>query len=310
LKPTPLICPHCQGELEFSPASVECTRCRRTYPRRERTIDFAPDSHYDTFTPADTLHSEHVRGLALEVEGSRRRIEDFYLPLIRTNSPDAERVLDSGCGNGVSVEALRAQGYDAWGNELSELRAWQWSQSCAADFLVVASSLLLPFRDGHFDVVISSGVIEHIGVVESPHPTYSVRALPDRDAQRLIFVRELARVLKPGGSIYIDCPNGAFPVDFWHNDVPGKPRFHSVREPFLPTFAELRRIAREAVPGCHVAAISPYKRLQFKQAAHHSHGRLLAPAVNGVFRAMTWRPFRSLAATPLNPFLVVSITKS
>ena len=288
---------------------MRCTGCFSEYSAVGGIVDFAPDEHYDRFTPSDQLTEEHLRGLELEIEGSRRRIEDFYLPLIRRTKPDARRVLDCGCGNGVSVDTLAWHGYDAWGNDLSELRAWQWRERSHPDRLVVANALRLPFPDGYFEVVISSGVIEHIGVEESSVPRYSVRALPDRDARRAAFLRELGRVLAPGGQLFIDCPNGAFPIDFWHGDAAGGPRFHSTREPFLPRYREIERAADGAIPGARVSALSPYKRLQFKQAGRHLHGRLLAPLGSLLFRTMTLPPLRWLAATALNPFLVVRIER-
>ena len=305
---TPLICPNCRAPLEFSSTSVACVGCKRSYPRLGGTIDFAPGCHYDSFSPGDRLTEAHVSGLELELDGSRRRIEDFYLPHIRSHAPGAKRVLDSGCGNGVSVETLTRHGYDAWGNDLSELRAWQWQQTTAADRLVLASSMSLPFPDRYFDVVISSGVIEHIGVTESSTPSYSVRPLPERDALRIAFMRELARVLRPGGSLYVDCPNGAFPLDFWHSAVPGRPRLHWTSEQFLPHFRELREAAREALPGCTVSPLSPHRRLQFRQAGRHVYG-VLAPAADFLFRIMTWKWMQWLAATPVNPFLVARIDK-
>jgi SAM-dependent methyltransferase len=245
----------------------------------------------------------------LEVEGSRRRIADFYLPLLRKHQPNARRVLDAGCGNGVSVETLAEHGYDAWGNDLSELRAWQWRQRSVANRLLVANALTLPFPDAYFDSVISSGVIEHIGVAETSVPFYAVRALPDRDAQRLAFLRELARVVRPGGSLYVDAPNGAFPIDFWHSDAAGKPRFHALSEEFLPRYREIRALARAAMPQCRVAPVSPHKRLQFRQAGRHLHGKLLSPAADVLFRAMRVPGFRWLAGSAINPFLVVRIVK-
>jgi SAM-dependent methyltransferase len=284
--------------------------------------DFEPDGHYDRFDPSDQLSDEHLCGLELEIEGSRRRIDDFYLPLIRETSPNATRVLDCGCGNGISVETLRRHGYDAWGNDLSELRAWQWRQPPGVEQasglpsgsphgrLHIANALRLPFPDGSFHVVIASGVIEHIGVEESSLPRYSVRALRDRDAQRVKFLEELGRVVTPGGEIFIDCPNGAFPVDFWHGDAPGRPRFHWPGERFLPRYAEIRRAAEQALPGSRVRALSPRGRLQFRQAGEHLHGRLLAGPASLLFGAMNVRPLRWLATTAVNPFLVVRISKS
>jgi SAM-dependent methyltransferase len=296
--------------LSWSIAMVRCTSCNATYEVRDGIVDFAPGRHFDRFTPADALRETHLDGLQLEVDGSRRRITDFYAPFIRRHLPEAQRVLDCGCGNGVSVDVLAAHGYEAWGNDLSELRAWQWRQRSARDRLVIADGRALPFPDAYFDVVLSSGVIEHIGVIESATPRYTVRTLPDRREQRTAFLRELARVTRPGGLLFVDAPNGAFPIDFWHGDAPGRARWHSLREAFLPRFSEIRRAARSVLPGAAIHALSPYRRLQFNQAGRHWYGRLLAPAGSLAFRLMQFLPFRWLARTALNPFLVVQITKT
>jgi SAM-dependent methyltransferase len=275
------------------------------WPVDDGIADFAEGNYYDRFDPRTDLRPSHAEGLELELEGTRRRIADFYAPMI----PAGARVLDCGCGNGLSVDLLNDAGFDAWGNDLSALRKWQWRERKRRDRLVVASALSLPFPDGHFDVIVSSGVIEHIGVEETGVPRYTVRALPERDELRLAFFRELTRVLAPGGTLFVDCPNGAFPIDFWHADAPGRPRVHSIREPFLPTYRELRQYALAALPNASVEPLSPYRRLQFRQASRHWYGRMFSRPVDGFLRLIGRRPFRGLAASALNPFLVVKIAK-
>ena len=231
------------------------------------------------------------------MDGARRRIVDYYLPHVLHR----KRILDCGCGNGVSVDILNDAGFEAWGNDVSTLRKWQWKERRHRDRLVVASAMSLPFPDAYFDVVISSGVIEHIGVEESALPRYSVRAMPHQRELRLSFFREVTRVLAPGGLLFIDCPNGRFPIDFWHADAPGRPRVHSPFESFLPSFKEIASLVSEVMPGATIDALSPYRRLQFHQASQHWYGRLLATPGDWFLRFMP--PF--IAASPLNPFLVV-----
>jgi SAM-dependent methyltransferase len=72
------------------------------------------------------------------------------------------RVLDSGCGNGQAVDILNAAGFEAWGHDLSALRKWQWRTRARRDRLVVADGNALPFPAGFFDVIIASGVLEHV----------------------------------------------------------------------------------------------------------------------------------------------------
>ena len=299
-----LVCPRCKGQLIEGEEKFSCPACNISYPIENGIADFAQGHYFDTFNPSDALSPSHLEGLELEVEGSIRRITDFYGPLIRKLAPSARRVLDCGCGNGLSVDRLNDHGYEGWGNDVSQLRKWQWRERKFKQRLVVASGSSLPFPDGYFDVVIISGVIEHIGVEENAIPRYSVRLRSDRDEQRMAFLRELKRVTVPEGLIFLDFPNGAFPIDFWHGGSPGSPRFHSTREGFLPTFAELHSLIGMAMPGAIVTALSPRGRLRFRQASRHWYGRALRFPVALFFRAMNER----IARSAINPFLVVSVS--
>jgi SAM-dependent methyltransferase len=298
-------CPACRADLDASSASLRCAHCGAVYPIENQIADFAGGAYYDNFTDPSKLAPEHVRGLELEIDGATTRIAAYYLPLIA--SRERGRVLDAGCGNGISVDLLQAAGYEAWGVDLSLLRRWQWRERTHRDHLAVANGMQLPFADGFFDFVLSSGVIEHVGVQEHVSDRYTVTALPDRDAQRRAFLAELLRVLVPGGTLYLDAPNGAFPIDFWHNRKAGQARLHSTREGFLPTFAEIRSLAVEIDPRIAVQAVSPNGRLAFRQAGQHWYGRMLTPLMRWLFRMMDFVPI--LSRSPLNPFLVVRITK-
>lgn len=277
-----------------------------TWPVEDELADFSSGAYYDHFTGPGQLDQMARVGLAMESVGTIRRIAEFYEPLLRQLR--ARRVLDCGAGNGLSVDLLTSFEYDAWGLDLSELRKWQWREREQRGRLVVADALRMPFATGYFDAVISSGVIEHIGVREVRSPRYGAEPLPERDALRRTFLAELLRVCAPEGTIYIDCPNGLFPIDFWHGDAVGKARFHSRREGFLPTFESIRRLVRSVDPAVRVEVMSPFRRLQFGTARRRWYG-FLVPVMSTFFQAMTFAPFRWLAASPLNPYLVVRVRR-
>jgi len=108
--------------------------------------------------------------------------------------PHPGDVLDVGCGPGVMIEAVVARGGRLTGIDLSaEMvgRARDRSRALRAEDrcrFVVGSAEGLPFEDAAFDAVTAMGVLEYV---------------PD-DARAL---REMARVVRPGGVVIVTVPN-------------------------------------------------------------------------------------------------------
>ena len=305
-----LVCVQCKGPLLESVRALRCAQCAITCPVENEIADFARGSYFDQFTPGQQLRPEHLEGLEREQQGSRTRAR-YYLGRLRSRFGEQRvRVLDCGCGNGMLVDELNAAGYETWGNDLSQLRRWQWNSRHSRRQLVVASGSALPFPDNFFDAVIASGVLEHIGVSESWTPPY--RALPKetRDRDRQAFIRELFRVVAAGGSIYLDFPNGDFPVDFWHGDRPGSARFHSLSEGFLPTLAEVRQLVQTVRPRAKVDVQPLRGRLAFSQVRSHWYGRLFGPAATLLVRIVSSSGVRKTPLARISPFLVVELSES
>ena len=99
-----------------------------------------------------------------------------------------KRVLDIGCGLGGKTIAYaeanaRVTGVDLSGKNVAQCSAFARSRGVEASF-AAGDAERLPFAGGSFDAVIANDSLEHFGNPE--------RALG-----------ELARVLKPGGSIFL-----------------------------------------------------------------------------------------------------------
>ena len=97
----------------------------------------------------------------------------------------AARVLDAGCGSSHIIQSLNnAIGMDVGMGKLRYLRRRYPIP------VLRGSAFALPFRDGVFDCVISSQVIEHIPFDE-------------------VIFSEISRVLRPGGTLIIGTPDYA-----------------------------------------------------------------------------------------------------
>jgi SAM-dependent methyltransferase len=127
--------------------------------------------------------------------GQQRRLE-----MIRRVA--AERIqgviLENGCGVGMYVEHLAPLGGQIYGLEYDFERAAQAGRR--SPNIVNAAGETLPYPDASFDLILSHEVLEHV-------------------ADDRLAVREMIRVLKPGGMAVIFVPNRGYPFEthgvFW-----------------------------------------------------------------------------------------------
>lgn len=131
---------------------------------------------YATMFAAEDGHWWY-RGLRAMVAGACRR----HLP------PGNPRILDAGCGTGATLEMLGQFGAPA-GVDLAPL-AVQYCRGRGQALTASGSVLDLPFKDAAFDAAVSLDVLCH-------------RAVTDKQAP----LREMARVLRPGGLLILNLP--------------------------------------------------------------------------------------------------------
>jgi ubiquinone/menaquinone biosynthesis C-methylase UbiE len=124
------------------------------------------------------------------------------------------RVLDCGCGAGEYVLALCQRGADAWGIELSRDKLTT-APAPVAGRVSVGDLQDIAFRNATVDIALMNEVLEHV---------------PD-DSRAL---REVNRVLKPGGVLLIFSPNRRHPFETHGASVKGSSRRIPHYVPLIP----------------------------------------------------------------------------
>jgi ubiquinone/menaquinone biosynthesis C-methylase UbiE len=190
-----LRCPQCDSQLAVGPDSTVCSDGRHRFEVVDGIVVLVDDATLAT----DPQYEAQRRYFDAEFEGySRYTLENWrrsYLDRLRT-----ARVLDSGAlvdvgvgGSGYTViEAARAgsaAGCDLSIEALTTARAFAASEGVSGRTVwVCCSAERLPFADGSFAAAVAIAVLEHV---------------PDDRAA----LRELARVLQPGGRAWVTVPH-------------------------------------------------------------------------------------------------------
>jgi len=211
------------------------------------------------------------------------------------------KVLDAGCGAGRHLcEAFREEGVEVVGIDLNleDLRKAHgllhlMAEEKGGSWLLIRGDLTkLPFRDGAFDAVICSEVLEHIP--------------ENREA-----IKELVRVLKPGGTLGVSVPR-FFPErlcwalsEAYHSEKGGHIRIYRK--------GELIKLLESAGTKC--------EKIHYRHALHSPYWWLTCavghknddfPLVKAYRKFLEWdimkKPFITRALeTLLNPVLAKSI---
>lgn len=296
----PLLCVNCRSLL---PVTLRCEKCDSAYHQNQYGYLEMLTTRWNYAVAADDyIHEQEHSGL--------RQFQDCLLPLLSQAS--FQTVLDVGCGMGQGVRQLASAGLDAFGVDLPSYGP-SWSRAgLDSRRFICADACKLPFTDNFFDVVYSLGVIEHIGTVLG-HCTLAA----DYQEKRQAYARELLRVTKEGGRIFIACPNKTFPVDVQHGPTDDA----SPRSPIRSFICGKTGLNVHKVSGrYHLLSYSEAKRL-FRGCKRFKAPPLRGYFGFGKFQSGVLKPFGSLAkwyvdslpeplrASPLNPYLLAEITK-
>lgn len=277
---------------------LELSGVRSTIGGYASLLVVEPDEAPDVTTDEYAADQEEVN--------SRKAI-DYLLP--RVQAAHASTILDVGCGVGVMVRTFLELGYEAYGVDLPGLHR-HWSRlALPADrmFIVDPEQLRLPFADGSLDFVYTLGVIEHVGTSNG----HSDR-LPDYHARRAQWLREIYRVVRPGGVMLIGGPNRKFPFDMSHDldtRASAVERWVSRRlhvsvhrtwgEYFLWSYADVHRYL-DGLPH----TLEPQPLAGFLGCSR------VAPAIRPFVQAYVDHLPRSLLGTSFNPWVMALVYKT
>jgi 2-polyprenyl-6-hydroxyphenyl methylase/3-demethylubiquinone-9 3-methyltransferase len=218
----------------------------------------------------------------MSLQSNPERLENQVAAVMRHTTAAGKKALDIGCGGGLFLSKLKAEGADVTGIELSDTRAFYAKEKHGFQVVkrTIEDEYWLQFH-GTFDIVTLWDVIEHVN-----YPFATLQAA--------------AKMLKPGGILLIDTPcrdafyhrfgeltyklsGGKYPT-FLNAMYSAKPFGHKQ----ILSFTEMKGLLEAA--GLHVAELKRFHELSFPYSFYlkklvRSEGlvKILLPLVNIFF---------------------------
>jgi SAM-dependent methyltransferase len=212
---------------------------------------------------------EHTYPILFRVEqshwwhiGRRKIIASFVADICRHVTDRRPRILDVGCGTGANLLMLSEYG-DAEGVDVSE-DALAFCHERGLEQVKLGAAEALPYDDGTFDLVTALDVVEHL----------------DDD---LAGLREMRRVLRPGGRVLLFVPTFMF---LWglQDDVSHHRRRY--RMPELQRVLEQAGFEVERTTYANITFFMPIlamrKLMRLTGIKAETENNINVPALNGV----------------------------
>ncbi len=184
-----LVCPVCRGNLSFAEQAIHCQKCKHTYPIDHGVPVLIPPTSIFFNSPPDQGLPEGKTKSRATLPKARKVIRQILQrsPSLTTwidltlfdylNECSSDmRILNLGSGVGQFDGKIRPH------IKMVDLDVYRRDQ---VDLL--ADAHMLPFSDESFDAVYSNAVLEH---VQRPW----------------VVAKEIYRILRPGGKIFINVP--------------------------------------------------------------------------------------------------------
>ena len=252
-----LICPYCHTPLIEQREKILCDSCKREYPIIDGIPNFCQRDEYWCNVSRETMQKLNAKAKESgDWLATAKELIPNYLPAVEPfDRADAQffwpttsksRILDAGCmWGGLTIPVAQYCGeifaVDKTLETLTFLKI-RAEQMGFRNIHVVNSPLRnLPFPNDYFDMVILNGVLEwvafdqevvleiHWGKKRSDSATYS----QNPRQMQMDVLRELQRIIKPGGYLYLAIENRiGYPYLIGYPDDHMNIRF----VPFLPRF--------------------------------------------------------------------------
>lgn len=187
------ICPFCGSknyvviDKKYGVTSLlRCNDCHLQYRFPRDSEAFLKKFYSDTYNVDILLISGHPNDKELdELKAKNFDSVKSWVPYIKafSDNPDL-RFLDYGCNWGYSLYSAKKEGYDVVGYELSRSEAEFGTTKLGVDIKSDFSKI-----PQGIDVIGCSHVIEHLGDIK-------------------VLIQDVKQVIKPGGQLFIFCPNG------------------------------------------------------------------------------------------------------
>lgn len=293
-----IVCPQCHGNLELRNNTNICTQCNNVYKVNGEFFDFIIGERFNDSSDEDLLLYEEKSNAFVT--------ENYWIPLFRQLWPSKQniKVLSCGCGTGVDVDILNDNGIECIGIDCGN-RVNIWHRRKHKPKLILANGKKMPFESNSFDGAFCGCVFPHVGVIGD-----SNQVQENYYAQRLDLAKEISRVVKPGGRIFLASPNRLFPLDIFHGRQPGsyKPKINWPTSRFLLSVNDYRQLFFES--GCSQIDTLPISKYWgFVRSKKSILGYCLSLPVFFIFWLVSQDLFKNFRNSVINPWLIVIITR-